>query len=301
MSDTPTPFHRLPDELVVHVFKLAAASSPETCLTLTLVAGWTRHIVSPYLLHTVVIRSEAAASAFICLLDEHPQYAALVENASVTFPGNDCGLLCFQIVQRCPNLTNIAMLGTSFESFARWRATDAGPALLPSRELHLTVPPSANVLSSIVYGLLNAMRHARNNVQSIPVLKNITRLDTALLPRWFGRARPFDALAHLTHLRVRFPLDDRRSYEAVMRTPEKHANIQVLVLSVDGARYRDDVVFSEWFWDARDRMDGRLYVTSAHNTPEEWERVARDRGDIWEDAISETEDWRRAVSGPCLH
>ncbi|KII86554.1 hypothetical protein PLICRDRAFT_259032 [Plicaturopsis crispa FD-325 SS-3] len=292
MPNTSSPFEGLPDELVLRIFTLAAASSFEACLALTLVAGWTRPIVLPYLLQTVVIRSEAAAESFIDLLVQNPHHAPLVKAASFAFAGDDRDGLCYGIVKRCQNLINVAMLPATFHDFAYW----GGTLFPPSRELHITVPAPPGGDADGNFNFTNALAsiivRQRYGGPPVPVVEHITRVDATILTGWSGRANPFGAFEHLTHVRVAFHSGPRGDmYNAVTVTLEKHANIQVLVFSVDDTHYRDDVVLAEWFWRTRDRMDGRLYVTGAQNTLEEWERAARGGSSIWDDAIRETEEW----------
>ncbi|KII86553.1 hypothetical protein PLICRDRAFT_177318 [Plicaturopsis crispa FD-325 SS-3] len=296
MPKTYFPFHGLPDELILHIFRLAAASSWDTCLALMLVASWTRHLAVPHLLKTVVIRSEAAAIAFVNFLDQDPRRAPLVKAVSFAFAGDDRGRLSYDIVQRCPNLTNIAMIPEAIYGFVRWRATDASAVVLPSHELHLTVPApqiAADGDSVLIDSLVSAVVEARYSRLPMPILERITHLDTTVCPSWFRREKPFGAFTHLTHVRVDLHSGPRGDIDkAVTAMLRKHGKIKMLVLSVEDVHYREDVVFAEWFWGTRDQTNERLYATSGWNTLEEWERAARDGNDIWDDAFRETEDWR---------
>ncbi|KII86558.1 hypothetical protein PLICRDRAFT_259176 [Plicaturopsis crispa FD-325 SS-3] len=164
------------------------------------------------------------------------------------------------------------MIPEAFSGFALWRATDAGTLLPPSRELYVFV--NTNTLPVIV-----ALR--RTGGTPMPVITHITRLDATILRRWTGDANPCRAFAHLTHVRLAFqhgrsPGD---THLTVKQTLEKHASIEVFVLSVTDTRFRYHYAdFADW--KTRDRMDGRLDVSTARNSPEERERVARDGGDI---------------------
>ncbi|KII86552.1 hypothetical protein PLICRDRAFT_259077 [Plicaturopsis crispa FD-325 SS-3] len=281
----------LPIELVLRILRFAAASSTETSLALTLVAGWTRRLAIPYLLSTVVIRSRTAASAFIRFLDQDPRRAPLVENASLAFDGDGRGVLCCDIIGRCQNLTNVAMFSAPFYGFVVLYDTHTPPR--PPRTLHITVPDADHEARGVIL-FVDALAGLRGLRMSL-VRSYITRLDVAALAGWSGRDNAFGCFPHLTHLRVAFEDTTRdEMYNVVTVALEENTRLEILVLSVDDARYRDDVAFAEWFWGARDRLEGRLYATSARNNLEEWERVARAGEDIWEDAIRETEDWRRS-------
>ncbi|KII86559.1 hypothetical protein PLICRDRAFT_259350 [Plicaturopsis crispa FD-325 SS-3] len=296
MLDNSSPFQGLPNELIVHIFTLAAASSSKTCLTLMLVAGWTSHLVLPYLFKTVVIRTEVAAKAFIDLLDRDPHCTSFVAAASLPFAGDDSSDLCYGIVQRCPNLIDIALLPEAFGAFRR-RTTDASTVLPPSRELHITVLVSETFMareSTYVRAFANFVVPVRYANMSMPILAHVTRIDTTHFPVHLGRIIPFNALTHLTHARISFyacPWDVL--YSAATGVLEKQPMVEMLVLRVIGMHSYDDS-FAEWFWGMRDRMDGRIYATRARawNPLEDWERAARSGNDIWHDAVRETEEWR---------
>ncbi|KII86550.1 hypothetical protein PLICRDRAFT_177315 [Plicaturopsis crispa FD-325 SS-3] len=280
MSDTSAPFHRLPDELVVHIFRLAAASSLETCVALALVATWTRRLTLPILLRTVVLRSEAAATAFIHILDQDASRALLVENASLEFCGEERRDLHYSIIRRCPNLTNIAMFPEGFCDLAGLALINTNIIAPASRKLCISaaLPILHHALLCI---LLNTNRSAS---PAPPLFAHVAHLDVSTYPD----AIP-NVFAHLTHLRV--SVDDLDGCpDVATEILLNNAKLEMLVLSTRGVHYRDDEV-AEWFWGAREG-DGRLYVTGARSTLREWERMARRGGDIWEDAIRETEEWR---------
>ncbi|KII91799.1 hypothetical protein PLICRDRAFT_38634 [Plicaturopsis crispa FD-325 SS-3] len=306
-------FHRLPDELVLKIFQIAAASSVQTCLELTLVASWVRDLVAvPYLVETVTFRRRETAVGFMNFLSRGPQYARYVHNICLPslvddpFSSNEL----FMLIKQCPNLTNVAMHLRWFTYRCINQLYRQFDPLPPSRELWITVPSVESPAAApgndtdFIHHTLGAIYYyygSRSNfsADAHPALSCVTRLNVTGCPPPWSETRyginPFSPFGRLTHLRIAFQgvssSGTLRTAVTTILSQNEKLEVLILVLPVDKERYRSDDEFANWFWALR-AVDGRFYVTHAQNTFKEWTCTARRRGSVWDDAMRETEEWR---------
>jgi hypothetical protein len=76
----------LPNELVIHIFKLASATSRKFCRSLCLASSWTRDLALPYLLTTVVLKDMTSVRSFIQYISRHRDHGLFVRNLWLPFP-----------------------------------------------------------------------------------------------------------------------------------------------------------------------------------------------------------------------
>jgi hypothetical protein len=76
----PTWLAELCNELVIYIFKIASATSRESCLALSLVATWTREIALPYLFETLLLKSHSKAKLFTNYVLNHRNLATFIRN-----------------------------------------------------------------------------------------------------------------------------------------------------------------------------------------------------------------------------
>ncbi|KII83396.1 hypothetical protein PLICRDRAFT_180475 [Plicaturopsis crispa FD-325 SS-3] len=68
----PSAFAAFPPEIILYIFHLAAASSTQACLSLCLVASWTRALALPHLLRTVTLDTPQRLLLFAHLISPSP-------------------------------------------------------------------------------------------------------------------------------------------------------------------------------------------------------------------------------------
>jgi hypothetical protein len=122
-NDRPSPeleIPGLPNELVIYIFKLASATSREFCRSLCLVSSWTRDIVLPFLLTTVILNDVPKVERFIEYLSQHRDRALFVRNLWLPSPdsGSDTNVNfgtanaydVEELLQSCPRVVNLAVV-----------------------------------------------------------------------------------------------------------------------------------------------------------------------------------------------
>lgn len=104
----------LPNELVVHSFKFAAATSREFCFCLSVVSSWTRDLALSYLLSTMILKTPQEVDRFIEYLTRHPKYATFIVNISLPSQDDYCLrdlLAVTELLQVCHRLVNLSVPG----------------------------------------------------------------------------------------------------------------------------------------------------------------------------------------------
>ncbi|KII89727.1 hypothetical protein PLICRDRAFT_562359 [Plicaturopsis crispa FD-325 SS-3] len=301
------PFQDLPNELVLSVFDFAAASSRQTCLTLTLVASWTRTLALPHLFSTVVFTSHTASRRFLRALDHDGERALLVRNLC-DVSGDISGLhvqILNQVLTRCVNLTNIAVtagvflrvtLQCRFMEYINSSLSSSLPTL--PAELTIVTPDDAEDRDfHAFYDFQKWMSTAlyRGSAAPLPrMLDWVTQLDVsrAYEPTISRSVRLFRCL---THLKVLFEYSDetspdpRRSFKACLSP-----TLIQLVLAPKDESILADVEFTSWFGEVR-REDSRLCISRMRATAVGWEDITRRQASIWDMAICDTQEWESAA------
>ncbi|KII89793.1 hypothetical protein PLICRDRAFT_566489 [Plicaturopsis crispa FD-325 SS-3] len=305
------PFHDLPDELVLSVFNLAAASSRQTCLSLTLVASWTRTLALPHLFSTVVLTSHTASRTFARALDHDDggERALLVRNLC-DVSGDISGLhiqLLDQLLTRCVNATNIAVSSGAFLrvtlQYRFMEYTKSPSSSLPTRPEELTiVTPGPDDRDFHAFHDFQEWMSAtlyRGSGSPLPrMLDCVTRLDVSrAYEPTTTISRSVRLFRQLTHLKVLFKYsdekapDERRSVRACLSD-----TLVQLVLAPKDESVLADAEFTEWFVEAR-REDGRLCISRVRATAVGWEDITRRQVSVWDMAIRETQEWESAALG----
>ncbi|KII89792.1 hypothetical protein PLICRDRAFT_566164 [Plicaturopsis crispa FD-325 SS-3] len=303
------PFQDLPNELVLSVFKFAAASSFETCLALTLVASWTRVLALPHLYSTVVLTNHNAFTAFGNALRQSNERALLVHNlcdvsgdSSATY-----ATVLDEVLSRCVNATNIAVPAATLHRlamliFANFLRTSVLPNL-PLVELTIVTPDDSNDVNfrglDVLQGWLVSIVFPSTESPLTRLLDSITHLDLSCAHDPVMISRVASLFRGLTHLKVLFDyyndelsLNVQLSFKAYLSPTLKQ-----LVLAPEDEGIFADVAFAAWFWEAR-REEGRLCISRTRTTAASWEDNIRRRSSIWEMATRETQEWGSTMPKP---
>lgn len=330
---TMVPFGGLPIELVFHVFDLAAASSSECTLAISLVSSHARRLVHRYLFSTLAIRRPAPTSIHLCTAPytRHLRYLWL-ENGT---PFEEVPhTILFHIQETITHLAlptsllvPIMNMPPSKWSHSNADVEDSGrtPRRLPCRELtvlrddlsrprsQLYTLPSASIRlsaqgTSFFHGITHVRLFARRDLLFLP-LEHLRALTHVALPAdpgelWDGRA-----------------LEPRTSWLLQLQVPHMNADhgqphqfesdqdgrvkgqprllMVVLVLQwfggpLEAAQRRELALAAR----ARDR---RLFVAEAEGAHDErdavkeWKRSVRGAGDsVWERGLWTREEALRA-------
>ncbi|KII83235.1 hypothetical protein PLICRDRAFT_455464 [Plicaturopsis crispa FD-325 SS-3] len=315
------PFQSLPTELALHTLGFAVASSRETCLALTLVASWMRDLTLPHLLATVVIRNPFQFPKFRDWLVAHPQYALHVKNLYIVPVLNITGTLekdmLLDIMGLCTEIGNIVVSVTHLHLLlwpinAKSLSDPATSGSSAARRLQITMIERyrgewGDDSGGPFVGLTVNFHHHRVPPVTAPngsnTLSVLTRLDidnSAFRSLYKGfqtatHAAILRLFSNVTRVRWGIPPDFRPDefpdfFDDVKAYLSEHPLLELLVLVVAPDNELPTATV-QWFIAARE-ADRRLCISSADvNAVAVWERTIEDGGDIWAEAVRETEAW----------
>jgi hypothetical protein len=187
---TSTLCLRLPLELLLFAFGLAATTSRETCLSLCLVSSWTHHIFHPELLRTIVLSSDFQCRHFYpritttqhnSLLDRFQHIRNLWVDSDVLHAPHYPALISHNF----PGLRNISV------SFALFTAMALEACIAPPDGLSL-------VLVGGVRELRTSLREIAASPRPSPLLFAAARLQLTTIA--IGPSNPLAHFPFLTHL-----------------------------------------------------------------------------------------------------
>ena len=178
------PYPPLPNELIHHIFTLAAVSDLESCRQLCLVSSWARLLVLPHLMPTVVIMKYKhwllGPASSLTLNDQWVSPTLFTKHLWINdYREGDASDIDFRVAfSRCPNITHLSVAGRDLPDIARQNA-------------HEFLPYTSRL---IVQGCEKPFEH------HIPLFSQITDLRLDLLP---DQLESFDlikfpVISHLT-------------------------------------------------------------------------------------------------------
>lgn len=302
MTDAMSPFTRLPMELVQHIFNLASAASRLSCLRLSLVASWARHIALPHLLHTVVIKDHLANAQFRHNFHGPPYKPAspnfrappLVRN--VWMEAASDRIISF--FNACDNIEHLALTdeaslwlihASSPNVVNQFHHTISRRAMARDQDLHLTIISASGDWTHRVYISDDISRRS-------PLLAKITHIRLADIASYplHSDVEHFTRLSHLA-----LPFYNLLQHGSRMRSLLTLESLKMLVVVIiTGSVHDDDRTQMENLVVDIRKTDSRIYLVESYDRgieiQEQWEEEMRGGESIWDQAArytSEYESW----------
>lgn len=292
LSIQPPPI-QLPRDLIETIFHFAAANSKDFCHSICKVSTWSRSLAQCYLFVTLTITD--AKSHFRALqitagriLHQPSQLApgALVQNIWMDHFAESF----VYIVESCPNLRNLAIRCSMFESLSRAGASNhtvakrlSAEAISRIQELHLFFITDEN------YRWTADLFSRAENSLIFPKIKRLRFSRT-----WDCSSFHFSSFNLLTHLAL--PCCDMRchTFDGIDRLLKSAKNLEMLVviIVIDSLDEGEQQKVENFILDKRHAQKGSLlygYSTLSMNVQTEWFEEMKGSLSIWEKAIEYTD------------
>jgi hypothetical protein len=288
----------LPNELVRYTFQLAASTSRDTALSLSLVSSWTRDLVLPYLFATVVLKTATSVTHFVRYLSNPPNHrvATFIRNLWLPNPrwfGKESAYELGGLLRSCHRLINLAVGGLEL-----WYA-DPDAFILPHfqiRGLRLFIHDWSDL------HLHSSFRHPRHlRLHMYNLVTHIYVYDLFFLdPNGIGpHVATFPRLTHLavasTEPAFLPPLED---FSSALKSPV----LKVLVLVIKNRCPSNIGDIRALYEGLCEQSTDRLQVYVAFGGPltvwgedlRGWLDEVEGRSyNVWERAIMDTEEWNK--------
>jgi hypothetical protein len=311
-------FSRLPNELIHHILSLSLASdlSGKTCLSLCLVASWTRELALPYLFSTIIVRDDPK---ILVMEGNHLEWSfhpeerkQMVRNLWCT-GGKKSVSVILAFMRLCPGMANISINGDDFceilfrmincrvdddsdddtEFQGQTRESIFNAISCSPRELHFH--PKSD--SSRFNHIMARARQSRLRDWNSFAANFLSRVTTLFLPpveyRFLGRfIQWFPCLTHLAVPYISANFNQLSDLRFALHLP----SLQMLVLAIATDKYTTYALCFPDHWIRMAREHGSKvylmpYETDINAVRIQWSIDARGGGSIWERAAQYTEDW----------
>jgi len=280
----------LPNELVIHILKLAAASSRESCLSLCLVSSWTRDLALPYLFTTVVLKSITEAERFHERLVGKPDCASFVHNLwldDLDYATQGLHQLK-ELLRACNRIVNLAVDGIQLSVMYLEDVVFVADGL----RLCIHDDCGSHRFWAVPQYPPN-LTHISNMITHIHVALDFHYFDSRPYSSIFPR------LTHLAHTIQKY-LPTLGDFNGILAS----TTLKVLVLVINRQSIPIAVVqrmaLFGLYNELRKQSTGRLQVYIAWTGPgsarEKWLDEVEGRYSIWERAIQDTEEWIENMS-----
>jgi hypothetical protein len=304
LAQRPSPFIRLPIELVHDVLQLAAASSRHCSLDICLVASWARHIALPYLFHTIMIEGSMTYLKFLKYITDPPYIpvntnflaASFVNQAWIQHTGpGQCDIIV-TVFEACENITHLALQFADFYLLVRPSSPNivfydsikriSPCAMARNHDLHLTVLDTPSY-SGLTY-------HQFNATYKSPIFDRVTHLRFTSIDSYHDYLTPLFLVhfSHLSHLSVPYFLGGRHHTKHLQHFLDlKPLKMLVIAVAEDVIRKGHWKRLEKWVRKMRE-TDGRVYlVESGSKLRDEWEKEMRGGESVWDKAVRYTDEW----------
>lgn len=305
LTPPKSPFSRLPTEILLEIFRLAADSSLSCARALTLVASWTTHLGRTALYNTVVLRSPTRVATFINALSPKKKDfkdsklpRTLRERAMLMhdlwFAGGTTRAEAWHHVRlfdACANVTNYALPTSYLRPFleSKYHFEPADPSTLRQ--------PPCRQLTLITETFRYDWQQYTDSLTGQWFLSGLTHL--CILEMRTSHYLPLDSLPNLTHLAL--PLSEKFVPQAdivlvgiLAQSMMKFKNLAMVVLLFD-LYNRKGLTASDicGLVDQVRNREERLYVLPLEDRNHSralWEEGARGRLSLWDRAAQVRDD-----------
>jgi hypothetical protein len=311
ISQRPSPFIRLPAELVNYVLQLAAASSRHCSLDICLVASWARHLALPYLFHTIVIDTVTSFGVRKYIADSPcmPANTNLLAGSSVKGAWiGGTGLEQYDqilaVFEACENITQLALRARDLDLLLRcsspgiplygFRKRISPRAMARNHDLHLT-------LFGAHWSPSNWLRtyYKPDPTRRSPIFDRVTHMRLTCIG-FYKSSIILDDFSRLSHLSVPYCLGGGHKAKHLQYFLDlKSLKMLVIAVAEDVIKQGHWKRLQKWVRDIRE-TDGRVYLVPCSSTlRDEWEKESRGGECIWDRAVRYTNEWECQTSGRC--
>ncbi|KIM79714.1 hypothetical protein PILCRDRAFT_10199 [Piloderma croceum F 1598] len=292
----PSPFTRLPTELVHYILQLAAASSRHCCLDICLVASWARRIALPSLLDTIVVDDEKAFLKYITdpsHMPPKPNFLT-VNRIWLGYFARPNRIL-HTVFDACERITHLALGNCHWLALVRFssqfgseKGMKSNRFLMRNQDLHVTLLEAPLARWSELYYTYYATPRP-------PIFDRITHMRLkSLVCGYDDPPIKLHCFSRLSHLCVPYCLGGRVKLKQLRHFLDLESlEIFVIAMAEDVIRKGHWKRLEKWVRKTRE-TDRRVYlVESGSNFRDKWEYEMRGGESIWDQAVRYTDGWER--------
>lgn len=218
------PYPPLPNELIHLIFSFCASESLEGCQALCLVSSWSRRIVLPFLMQTIIVLND---SHFL-LNDDDVQAMGPGWRSPMSYTRNlwlddaVVGPDLERVLRKCPNVMKLALSGHKLETLLEGEAH----CMLHSSKMEISVH-SASTEEQCRLFTDGTREHADH-----PFLQRIAKLTLGTTPNPSTCPINLFRFSQLKYLSLRFFRLEAKELEALLSSIQQNGSLQRIVVSL---------------------------------------------------------------------
>jgi hypothetical protein len=288
----PSPFIRLPTELVHYVLQLAAASSRSCSLNVCLVASWARQVALPYLFHTILIDNARTYNKFERYVVDPPYTPVNTNFLARSFVNG----LWMQGIHRAEILAifeacdNIAHLALSDADFSTLFYQSVGLYALKGLS-HRAMARNQGIHLTLLDTSFCPWVHGYYGSGPTPIFDSVTHIRLRSIG-YYKASIGLDHFSRLSHLSVPYCLGGHHKAKDLQHFLDLESlKILVITVATDVIKKGRWKRLEKWVRKTRE-TDGRVYLVERGPIfRDEWELEIRSGDSIWDRALRYTNEW----------